>query len=86
VVVVSAEPVIVAKPSKSVAEEEKVTAKPEPSNVIISTNDVNVTKNVEVYSQGEKVIGNNSMNINDLPAGTYLLKITNSPSKRITSK
>lgn len=75
------------KPSKNVAATKgKAAAKPASSNVIIATNDVNSTKNVEVYSQGQKVIGNNSMSINDLPEGTYLLKITNSPSKRITSK
>lgn len=76
-----------AKPSKNVAATKgKAAAKPASSNVIIATNDVSSTKNVEVYSQGQKVIGNNSMSINDLPEGTYLLKITNSPSKRITSK
>lgn len=76
----------IAKPSKSTtAAKVKVAAKPAPVNSI-PTNDVNSAKNVEVYSQGQKVIGNNSMNINDLPEGTYLLRITNTPSKRITSK
>lgn len=57
------------------------------SNPIIATNDVNtVPKNVEVFSQGQKVFGSNSsISINELPEGTYLLKISNSPSKKITS-
>lgn len=62
------------------------TAKTPSSNIIVSK-DVNVGgKNIEVYSQGQKVVGNNSMTINDLPEGTYLLKISNAPAKKITSK
>ncbi|MEO6177794.1 MAG: LamG domain-containing protein [Flavobacterium circumlabens] len=58
-----------------------------PSTTIGSAGDINVSKNVEVFSQGQKVAGNNGngMNINDLPEGTYLLKITNVASKKITS-
>jgi len=54
---------------------------------IIKTNDVNA-KNVEVYSQGEKILSNKSqeINIHELPEGTYLLKITNYTSKKITAK
>lgn len=46
------------------------------------------TKNVEIFSQGEKVLSNNTqeINMNDLPEGTYLLKVTNLPSKKVTSK
>ncbi|MBO9585422.1 MAG: LamG domain-containing protein [Flavobacterium sp.] len=66
-------------------------AKPEkvkPSNeTIIASGDVNGTiKTVEVYSQGQKIMGRNAANIGDLPEGTYLLKITSTPSKKITSK
>ena len=62
------------------------TAKTPSSNIIVSK-DVNVGgKNIEVYSQGQKVVGDNSMTINDLPEGTYLLKISNAPAKKITSK
>ncbi|MEO7976403.1 LamG domain-containing protein [Flavobacterium sp.] len=45
-------------------------------------------KKVEIFSQGEKVLSNNSqeINMNDLPEGTYLLKITNLPTKKVTSK
>lgn len=56
------------------------------SGNIITSSDVNTTKNVEVYSQGQKIVGGGAMNINDLPEGTYLLKISSSPSKKITSK
>jgi len=31
-------------------------------------------------------LGSNAANIADLPEGTYLLKITSTPSKKITSK
>lgn len=57
-----------------------------PSNKIIATGDINgVAKNIEVYSQGQKIVGD-AMSINDLPEGTYLLKITNKPANKITSK
>jgi len=85
---VIAEPVVAAKATKvTTAGKTKTVAKVAPSNAIIATSDVNGGgKNVEVYSQGQKIIGNNSMSISDLPEGTYLLKITNTPSKKITSK
>lgn len=76
---------VVSKPKKNM-ETVKVGLKTVPTNALI-TGDVNeVTKNVEVYSQGQKVVGDNAKNINDLPEGTYLLKITNNPSNKITSK
>lgn len=58
-----------------------------PSPTIVSTGDINSSKNVEVFSRGEKVTGSNGngMNISDLPEGTYLLKITNIASKKVTS-
>lgn len=40
------------------------------------------SKTVEVFSQGKKIMGSNATNIGDLPEGTYLLKITNNPSKK----
>ncbi|MCP2025952.1 hypothetical protein L1276_001092 [Flavobacterium sp. HSC-32F16] len=66
----------------------KPNAKSAGSGSIITNNDLNAgSKNIEVFSQGQKVLGNNgSMNISDLPEGTYLLKITNTPGKKITSK
>ena len=76
---------LVSKPEKNM-ETVKVALKAAPTNAFI-TGDVNiVTKNIEVYSQGQKVVGGNAKNINDLPEGTYLLKITNNPSNKITSK
>lgn len=72
------------KTSKTGAVKGKAVSKPA-SNSIITTSDVNGTKTVEVYSQGQKVVGS-AASINDLPEGTYLLKITNSPAKKITSK
>lgn len=65
----------------------KVTSKATTSNKIIATSDINsLTKNIEVYSQGQKVGGGSATSINDLPEGTYLLKITNKPLHKITSK
>lgn len=58
-----------------------------PSGAIITSGEVNGTsKSIEIYSQGQKIVENNVMNINDLPEGTYLLKITSAPAKKITSK
>ncbi|OXA76043.1 LamG domain-containing protein [Flavobacterium frigidimaris] len=86
-VIVVSEPVVASKAAKT-AGKGKVAAKATaPSNTIIATGDLNGnTKNVEVYSQGQKIVGDNAMSINDLPEGTYLLKITNKPSNKITSK
>ncbi|MNQ28753.1 hypothetical protein D3C85_420480 [compost metagenome] len=76
---------VVSKPEKNM-ETVKVTLKAATTNALI-TGDVNtVTKNVEVYSQGQKVVGDNAKSISDLPEGTYLLKITNNSSNKITSK
>ncbi|KAF2334855.1 LamG domain-containing protein [Flavobacterium daemonense] len=82
-----AAPAIKTATTKTLAVKSKTPVKTAPSTTIIATSDVNVSgKNVEVYSQGQKIIGDNSMSISDLPEGTYLLKITNAPSKKITSK
>jgi hypothetical protein len=77
----------VAKTVKKGEVKTKMIAKTASSN-IITTGDLNeAAKNVEVFSQGQKIYGNNnnSVSIHDLPEGTYLLKITNTPSKKITS-
>ncbi|MDR7370618.1 LamG domain-containing protein [Flavobacterium aquidurense] len=76
----------VAKNSKTA--KTNVVAKSTPTNTINKTSDVNsVSKNIEVFSQGQKIIGsNNGISINDLPEGTYLLKITNKPTTKVTSK
>ncbi|WP_343697564.1 LamG domain-containing protein [Flavobacterium sp.] len=36
-----------------------------------------VVKNVEVFSQGKKIMGVNATNIGELPEGTYLIKVSN---------
>ncbi|WDF65025.1 LamG-like jellyroll fold domain-containing protein [Flavobacterium sp. KACC 22763] len=65
----------------------KIAVKAKPNQTIITSDDVNGTvKSIEVYSQGQKIVGSNAANIADLPEGTYLLKITSTPSKKITSK
>lgn len=58
------------------------------STTIVSNGDINSSKNIEVFSRGEKVTGSNGngLNVSDLPEGTYLLKITNVASKKISSK
>jgi hypothetical protein len=85
-VIVATEAVVASKTIKT-SGKGKVAVKAAPSNTIIATTDMSGnTKNVEVYSQGQKIVGDNAMSINDLPEGTYLLKITNKPSNKITSK
>lgn len=84
--IVAAESVVVSKATKT-NEKAKVASKSAPSNAIITNSDINgTTKSIEVYSQGQKIVGESAMSINDLPEGTYLLKITNKPSNKITSK
>lgn len=84
--VIVAEQVVASKAGKT-AEKAKIASKATSSNTIIATSDINgMTKNIEVYSQGQKIVGESAMSINDLPEGTYLLKITNKPSNKITSK
>ena len=84
--IIIAESVVVLKAQES-SEKGKVASKAAPSNKIIATSDINgVEKKIEVYSQGQKVAGDSATNINDLPEGTYLLKITNKPLNKITSK
>lgn len=81
------EPVVATKTATTTGKGKSVAKTTTSNSTIIASSDVNgVSKNVEVFSQGQKIIGNNSMSINDLPEGTYLLKITNAPSKKITSK
>ncbi|MCC9064251.1 LamG domain-containing protein [Flavobacterium piscisymbiosum] len=59
-----------------------VAAKSLPS-VSASTTEANTgSKTVEVFSQGKKIAGSNASNIGDLPEGTYLIKVTNNPSKK----
>lgn len=65
----------------------KTAVKAKANQTIITSGDVSGTpKSIEVYSQGQKIVGSNATNLSDLPEGTYLLKITSTPSKKITSK
>jgi Concanavalin A-like lectin/glucanases superfamily len=67
----------VAPPTKAVIATKTATSGP------ATTTEANAgSKNVEVFSQGRKIIGSNASNIADLPEGTYLLKITNNPAKK----
>ncbi|MBE8723983.1 LamG domain-containing protein [Flavobacterium hungaricum] len=53
------------------------------TTAITATPDTNnYTKNVEVFSQGKQIMGANASNIDDLPEGTYLLKITKKAAKK----
>ena len=80
--IVVAEKVVISKQEKT-----KAASKAGTTNSIIANSDLNgMTKNVEVYSQGQKIVGENAASINDLPEGTYLLKITSKPSNKLTSK
>lgn len=56
-----------------------------PSSIIVNSDFNTVSKKIEIFSQGEKVVGSNATNLGELPEGTYLLKITNAPSKKVTS-
>lgn len=86
VVAVASTPTMELKTSKTVTANGKTAAKPASGKIITTTDVSGAAKNIEVYSQGQKIEGSNAMNINDLPEGTYLLKITSSPAKKITSK
>jgi len=86
--IVVAENEVVAKEEKKVTSvKPKTVVKASSSNAIVATDDVNtVAKKVEVFSQGQKVLGSsNVLNINQLPEGTYLLKITKAAPKKMTS-
>ncbi|WP_163407175.1 LamG domain-containing protein [Flavobacterium ajazii] len=54
---------------------------------IVKPNSLDVKK-IEIFSQGKKVMGNETKEIklNELQEGIYLLKITSPPSKKTTSK
>lgn len=41
-----------------------------------------ISRTVEVFSQGKKIMGGNAANIGDLPEGTYLLKVIDNPAKK----
>lgn len=39
-------------------------------------------KNIEVYSEGKKIMDSNGSNLGDLPEGTYLIKVMNTSVKK----
>jgi len=56
---------------------------PAPIVVASSSNEANRGgKNIEVFSQGKKIMDSNGSNIADLPEGTYLIKVTNGSPKK----
>lgn len=86
VVAMASAPTMELKTSKTVVANGKTATKTTSSKIITSNDVTGSVKNIEVYSQGQKIEGSNALNINDLPEGTYLLKVTSSPAKKITSK
>lgn len=75
--VVNTAKTVVAAPAKSQASIKTV-----PAAQTTTAETANYTKNVEVFSQGKQIIGANASNIDDLPEGTYLLKITKKATKK----
>ncbi|WP_165834831.1 LamG domain-containing protein [Flavobacterium cheongpyeongense] len=57
------------------------------ATAIAKTNSLN-TKKIEIFSQGERISNNSTkeIDLNELPEGIYLLKITNPSAKKTTSK
>lgn len=68
-----------ASPIKKTVTAPAKTSSPAPAApVTASSNEANKGgKNIEVFSQGKKLIGTDASNITDLPEGTYLIKVTN---------
>lgn len=57
------------------------------TTTIIKTNSLS-TKKIEVFSQGQRISSNSTkeIDLNELPEGIYLLKVTDPPAKKTTSK
>lgn len=78
----------IAAPAQSVATSPVKKTVPPPAKVaapavVASSNETNKEgKNIEVFSQGKKLIGTDASNLTDLPEGTYLIKITNGTPKK----
>lgn len=75
-----------AAPVSNTAKKTTVVAKPvkaAAAPVVASANEVNKTeKSIEVFSEGKRIMETNGSNIGDLPDGTYLIKVTNSGTKK----
>lgn len=50
--------------------------------VATSTETAKGAKNIEVFSEGKRILETNTINIGDLPDGTYLIKVTNTGAKK----
>lgn len=79
--VVETVPVVNSLP-KAIASVNKNNSKPVVAGATVSSEEKPVSKTVEVFSQGRKIVGSNASNIGDLPEGTYLIKVTKTPSKK----
>lgn len=82
----SSKPTIAAAQTTQVASTPKkvaVTSSKAQAPVVASSVETNIAaKNIEVYSEGKRILETNTINIGDLPDGTYLIKITNSGAKK----
>lgn len=82
----SSKPTIAAPQTAQVANTSKKavvpSAKVQQAPVVASSVETNKAKNIEVYSEGKRILETNTINIGDLPDGTYLIKISNSAAKK----
>lgn len=82
----SSKPTMVASQTTQVANTTKKavtpSAKVQQAPVVASSAETNKAKNIEVYSEGKRILETNTINIGDLPDGTYLIKISNSSEKK----
>lgn len=54
-----------------------------PAPVVASAVDTSKgIKNIEVFSEGKRILETNTINVGDLPDGTYLIKVSNSANKK----
>lgn len=72
----------VKKANPAISAKATVAAKSPASGSANATETNSGSKTVEVFSQGRKIAGSNASNIGDLPEGTYLIKVTNNPTKK----
>lgn len=70
------------KPTGKVNETSVVNSPKKVSNPTVKTSSAETSKNIEVYSDGKKIMETNGSNISDLPEGTYLIKVINSAGKK----
>ncbi len=82
----SSKPTIVAPQTTQVANTPKKavapSAKAQLAPPVVASSAETKAKNIEVYSEGKRILETNTINIGDLPDGTYLIKISNSAAKK----